>query len=128
MANRSYPPFGKVKTIVLPCQKSIDGMTILEYKEKFGIDLWQLFNWNGANAYHPNEKLKNTIFYLEADLGDFEIQGTEKGTFLYPAYVIVEENSSVVAVQATYKVDGSPDMGLIRFSVSDDGTVGCFTH
>lgn len=37
MANRSYPTFGKIKTIVLPTPDH--PLTLEEYQEQFGIDL-----------------------------------------------------------------------------------------
>ena len=37
MANRSYPPFGKVKTIVFSAPSTT--LTLKEYQDKFGIDL-----------------------------------------------------------------------------------------
>lgn len=73
--SRSYPAFGNVKTLTLPIPDS-NGLTIAQYKEKYGIDLKDilfiseidggmhlLYNglillsdidnslWNGFNAY-----------------------------------------------------------------------------
>lgn len=67
MANRSYPNFGKVKTIVLPYVQEFDGIpaTLDEFKEKTGIDL-KPFVYLGAGGI-VSLRAPNTMFLLNSD-------------------------------------------------------------
>ena len=61
----SYPIFGKTKTIVIPCGDGED-LFYDSYKEKFGIDLKDIFQLNNANK---TIELKNNnclyLFYIK---------------------------------------------------------------
>lgn len=65
----AYPNFGKVKTIVVPLSENIDGITYDEYKEKYGLDLRDIFDikiLEGAVA-QVSLKLKNTLYLVSLD-------------------------------------------------------------
>lgn len=62
MANRSYPQFGKVKTIVLPIPSS--PLTYQQYKEAYGIDLKDFLIVN-SNGNLLLEKLPNTLLMFD---------------------------------------------------------------
>ena len=62
MANITYPPFGKVKTIVLPVKNIPYGSSIEEYKELFGIDLKDFIELDEDG--YINFKPKPNDFYL----------------------------------------------------------------
>ena len=75
MANIIYPPFGKIKTIVLPIEYSFlsnhDGDSfsafVIAYKEKYGIDLSEIIRFTKRGSSISMDFGK-TAFYLLQDI------------------------------------------------------------
>ena len=60
-----YPTIGKVKTIVLTFDlEDDDGISLDEYKQKYGIDIKEVFGLN-SNNYFDKKDFKDTSFYIE---------------------------------------------------------------
>ena len=64
MANKSYPIFGKVKTIVLPYVEVGTQYSEEEYYEKYGIKLTDIFELKPNDDIDFKETYKNTLFYI----------------------------------------------------------------
>lgn len=64
MGNISYPPFSPVKEIYLPFNSADNGITLEQYKDKYGIDLRDFFSFeeNAKQMYLKRDKLQK--YYL----------------------------------------------------------------
>lgn len=94
----SYPAFGKVKTIVLPCILEGRGefITIQEYKNKFGIDLTEILYINGNRL----ELRANAQILLQPYLEDKEASALPYLNCLMPIMkYAISERTSVLAAE-----------------------------
>lgn len=109
MANRSYPPFGKVKTIVLPIPDS--PMNVDEYKQKYGIDLKELFAL--TNDYNIKLKdNKNALFLLSDDVCLHPILGRDGEAY--------EEGSNDAKLELIAEIYSGGSYGLSLTIDKDD--------
>lgn len=113
MANRSYPPFGKVKTIVLPVPT--DELTYSQYKQKYGIDLKDVFEID-ADYYinFKNYRNSNILF-------DFTEVKTITGT-VTPNLIPVGCLPSASTVYDEGAEDGKLEFFQIAYSTADEAT------
>lgn len=82
MANRSYPPFGKVKTIVIPWVNS--GTTLKAFKERFGIDLMPFIEYDDEEFKTKYDIFSNTLLLVQT-------QESEGLTILIPPTIHTTE-------------------------------------
>ena len=96
----AYPNFGKVKTIVLPFNLQDDnGISLDEYKEKYGIDIRDLFVLN-SNGLFDKRDFKDTAFYVECS--SFARLDDNAGTgvkVIVPVLVFTNDDYSLIRIE-----------------------------
>ena len=80
----SYPNFGKVKTIVLPCPD--EPMSIEEYKNAYGIDLRGMIVLKDNNIEFKNDILESSLILLRQSRAVGDITPLVPVMGVYSAY------------------------------------------
>ena len=106
----SYPPFGKVKTIVLPVPT--EELTYSQYKEKYGIDLKDVLELSEGIIFFKSSKSTMILF----DVTDIKETYHNQLLNLIPAGSLPVTSSEY----AEGSVDGRLDFTILSYDFNED--------
>lgn len=105
-----YSNFGKVKTITLPFTGTEDGLTLDQYKERFGIDLLDIIELKDDFIQFKESRYSNNLILLNHEYHGIypaitRIKGYNSGTssaYLNMVYLTFDDEDAVTIENGFY--------------------------
>lgn len=111
-----YPIFGKVKTITLYCPSDTSEMTLKQYREICGIDLFQYLKFDSDNGI-VNINLNNTTLFVDWGLLD-HLYSDGDSHLLVPvsAFIMLQDEENIAKTGLYFGLNYAV---LIRYNSSN---------